>query len=113
MAPQQPTCSGVVSGVSKAHDIEKTLRMVINFKGVNKNNFWSALEERLKPPLDEVPTDCCRSESHSWRIVLASSFVQSLQRGALQQTLQQSLGVPWCSRLCSEPDRCHERWLVA
>ena len=46
--------------------------MVINFKGVNKNNFWSALEERLKPPLEQVPTDCCRSESHSWCVTLAS-----------------------------------------
>lgn len=49
-----PTWLGV-PGVSKAHDVEKTLRMVINFKGVNKNNFWSALEERLKPSLDKVP----------------------------------------------------------
>ena len=45
--------------------MEKTLRMVINFKGVNKNNFWSALEERLKPSLEKVPTDNCRPESHS------------------------------------------------
>eukprot|EP00891_Asterochloris_glomerata_P005611 jgi/Astpho2/5611/Aster-02863 len=43
-----------LAGVSKAHDVEKTLRMVINFKGVNKNNFWSALEERLKPSLDKA-----------------------------------------------------------
>ena len=64
MALQQPTLLGV-PGVSKAHDIERTLRMVINFKGVNKNNFWSALEERLKPSLEKVSTDCCRSDSHS------------------------------------------------
>ena len=64
MAMQQCTWLGI-PGVSKAHDIEKTLRMVINFKGVNKNNFWSALEERLKPSLEKVPTDCGTSDSHS------------------------------------------------
>ncbi len=38
----------------KSHDVEKSLRMVISFGGVNQKNFWSALEERLEPSMKKV-----------------------------------------------------------
>lgn len=38
----------------KANNVEKSLRMVISFGGVNQKNFWSALEERLAPPMKKV-----------------------------------------------------------
>ena len=38
----------------KSNEIEKSLRMVISFGGVNQKNFWSALQERLEPPMKKV-----------------------------------------------------------
>ena len=43
----------------KSNDVEKSLRMVISFGGVNQKNFWSALEERLKPPMQQVSILSC------------------------------------------------------
>ncbi|KAL3161040.1 hypothetical protein ABBQ38_009423 [Trebouxia sp. C0009 RCD-2024] len=38
----------------KSNDVEKSLRMVISFGGVNQKNFWSALQERLEPPMKKA-----------------------------------------------------------
>ena len=42
------------AGLVKSNDVEKSLRMVISFGGVNQKNFWSALQERLEPPMKQV-----------------------------------------------------------
>lgn len=53
--------------LAKSNEVEKSLRMVISFGGVNQKNFWSALEERLEPPMKkvhkplEVPDSCSLS----------------------------------------------------
>lgn len=50
----------------KANNVEKSLRMVISFGGVNQKNFWSALEERLAPPMKKVGLLLlCGSLTHS------------------------------------------------
>ena len=40
--------------IVQANDVEKSLRMVISFGGVNQKNFWSALQERLEPAMKKV-----------------------------------------------------------
>ena len=46
--------SWTTADLVKANSVEKSLRMVISFGGVNQKNFWSALEERLAPPMKKV-----------------------------------------------------------
>lgn len=45
---------GVFDDLVRSNDIEKSLRMVISFGGVNQKNFWSALEERLEPAMKQA-----------------------------------------------------------
>ena len=47
-----PACH--CADLAKSNEVEKSLRMVISFGGVNQKNFWSALEERLEPPMKKV-----------------------------------------------------------
>lgn len=44
----------VFDDLAKSNEVEKSLRMVISFGGVNQKNFWSALEERLQPPMKKA-----------------------------------------------------------
>ena len=44
----------LVADIIQANDVEKSLRMVISFGGVNQKNFWSALQERLEPAMKKV-----------------------------------------------------------
>lgn len=50
----------VCADLVKANDVEKSLRIVVSFGGVNQKNFWSALEERLEPAMKKV---CCHKMS--------------------------------------------------
>lgn len=50
---------GTITDLVRANNVEKSLRMVISFGGVNQKNFWSALEERLAPPMKKVRLSCC------------------------------------------------------
>jgi hypothetical protein len=34
--------------------VEKTVRLMINYGGITSTTFWSALKERLEPPLVKV-----------------------------------------------------------
>lgn len=49
-----------ITDLVRANNVEKSLRMVISFGGVNQKNFWSALEERLAPPMKKVRLMSCR-----------------------------------------------------
>lgn len=44
----------LTADIIQANDVEKSLRMVISFGGVNQKNFWSALQERLEPAMKQV-----------------------------------------------------------
>lgn len=48
-APDQAVFDELV----QANNVEKSLRMVISFGGVNQKNFWSALQERLEPAMKQ------------------------------------------------------------
>lgn len=48
--PEQAVFDDLVT----SDDVEKSLRMVISFGGVNKKNFWSALEERMEPAMKQA-----------------------------------------------------------
>lgn len=48
------TDQALLDEVINSSAFEKTLRIVISFGGVKQSNFWSALEERLAPPLKQA-----------------------------------------------------------